>query len=375
VRAVGLFSGIGGIELGLVRAGICAELLCEYWEPAASTLRRHFDVPIVGDIRDLKELPRVDVVAAGFPCTDLSQVGRTAGIEGAESALVREVFRLIGETPPTWLVLENVPNMLTLHGGAPTRRITQWLEEHGWNWAYRTVDSQHFGVRQRRRRVFLVASQSEDPRAVLFADELPTRRGPKSHHAYGFSWTEGNRGLGWGEGVTPTLKGGSKIGIASPPGVWLPGAEVGQAIVRPSVRAGERLQGFRAGWTDHLEHEGVRWRLLGNAVTVPVAEWIGRRLSNPGRTVDVPRRPMLDGRWAPAAASIRGRREVWDLGERPLKRRQRLTLAELLAEHGATGLSSAATKGFATRLENSSLRYRPAFLEALRLHMRHFAAD
>ncbi|WP_271636898.1 DNA cytosine methyltransferase [Solicola gregarius] len=175
------------------------ELLCEYWEPAADTLRRRFDAPVVGDIRELRSLPTADIVAAGFPCTDLSQVGRTAGISGDESGLIREVFRLVADTPPTWFVLENVPNMLTLQGGSPIRHVTEWLDENGWNWAYRTVDSRHFGVRQRRRRVFLVASKTQDPRTVLFADETGGSSAQKRHTAYGLLGPSGNRGHRGGE--------------------------------------------------------------------------------------------------------------------------------------------------------------------------------
>ena len=211
---VGLFAGIGGLELGLSKSGFSPEMLCEYWEPASSTLRRRFKgVPVHADIRDLPALPAVDVVTAGFPCTDLSQVGRTRGIEGEESGLIREVFRLIDATPPRWVVLENVPNMLTLHGGRAISVITSWFEARGWNWAYRTVDSQHLGVAQRRRRVILVASRDADPRQVLFADETSAADPTHDAAAFGFYWTEGNRGVGWALDAVPTLKGGSKLGI------------------------------------------------------------------------------------------------------------------------------------------------------------------
>ena len=370
VRAVGLFSGIGGFELGLAKAGIATDLLCEYWEPAVQNLRRRFETDVIGDIRDLRSLPKCDVVTAGFPCTDLSQVGRTAGIKGAESGLIREVFRLMNKNPPRWLVLENVPNMLSLHGGAPIRFITSWLDDHGWNWAHRTVDSQHFGVRQRRRRVFLVASRSEDPRAVLFADEAPPQPGRNAHRAYGFYWTEGNRGLGWGDGVTPTLKGGSRLGIASPPGVWLRERRDGEAIARPSIHAGERLQGFPSGWTDAVGREGVRWKLVGNAVTVPVAKWIGDRLANPGKPVDVERRHFEGlGGWPWAAASVTGVREAWNLSERPVQVVPRASLASMLEQYGAVPLSIGATRGFTTRLKASRLRSRSGFLEALDAHI------
>ena len=88
----GLFAGIGGIELGLSRHGGETELLCEYWEPAKAVLAERFpEIPLVGDIRELRSLPKVDVVSAGFPCTDLSQAGRMHGISGEASGLVGEV--------------------------------------------------------------------------------------------------------------------------------------------------------------------------------------------------------------------------------------------------------------------------------------------
>ncbi len=372
MRSVGLFAGIGGFELGLQRAGIVPDLLCEYWTPASEILRARFDADVVGDIRELRSIPKVDVVTAGFPCTDLSQVGRTAGIEGSESGLVREAFRLIENAASTWVVLENVPNMLSLRGGSAMTYIADWFEERGWNWAYRTVDSQHFGLRQRRRRVFLVASRSEDPRAVLFAEDAGPTTARANHSAYGFSWTEGNRGVGWGDGVTPTLKGGSKVGIASPPAIWRIDGEPGRAIIRPSVRAGERLQGFRAGWTEGSK-DGVRWKMVGNAVSVPVAAWIGRGLTPPGDPLDVDRRALRPGdRWPSAAASIGGVRESWSLSDRPIHAKPPSTLSGLIDRHGGTPLSFGATKGFYSRLHASSLRVRDDFETALVDHLESF---
>lgn len=370
MRAVGLFSGIGGFEMGLAKSGILTEFMCEYWEPAMHVLNRRFDADVFRDIRELRSLPSSEVVTAGFPCTDLSQVGRKVGIDGVESGLIREVFRLVSKRPPRWLVLENVPNMLSLHEGAPIRSITQWLDDNRWHWAYRTVDSQHFGVRQRRRRTFLVASRSEDPRTVLFADDFPAQPTSCSHRAYGFYWTEGNRGLGWGKGVTPTLKGGSNRGIASPPGVWIHERSVGEAIVRPTISAGERLQGFPSGWTGAVAREGVRWKLVGNAVTVPVAKWIGERLLAPGDPVDVQRSTQQGrGGWPRAAATVYGVREAWSLSERPMHLTPKASLASIIDKYGAVPLSLAATRGFTTRLKSSRLRSHTGFIEALEAHI------
>lgn len=115
---------------------------------------------------------------------------------------------------------------------------------------------------------------------MLFADEAEaaeTTAKVGDPCAFGFYWTEGTRGLGWAVDAIPTLKGGSSIGIPSPPAILLESREV----VTPSIRDAERLQGFPTDWTQPAEEvtrKGQRWKLVGNAVSVPVAEWIGRRL-------------------------------------------------------------------------------------------------
>lgn len=98
LTSVGLFAGIGGIELGFEQAGHSTELLCEIDPPAQRVLPARFPgVPQMPDIKVLRSLPKVDVVAAGFPCQDLSQAGLTGGIGGTKSRLVDEIFRLATE--------------------------------------------------------------------------------------------------------------------------------------------------------------------------------------------------------------------------------------------------------------------------------------
>ena len=129
------------------------------------------DAVLAGDVRELHRLPDVDVVTAGFPCTDLSQAGRTKGITGEASGLVAEVFRLLKGRQAPVLVLENVRNMLVLDGGQAMRYLVDELESLGYRWAYRLVDSRFTGMPQRRQRVIFVAAIDLDPRTVLFADD------------------------------------------------------------------------------------------------------------------------------------------------------------------------------------------------------------
>jgi DNA (cytosine-5)-methyltransferase 1 len=224
LSVVGLFAGIGGIEAGLQMAGHHSVMLCENDAAANAVLDEQFPaVERHGDVNSLDALPRSDVVAAGFPCQDLSQAGRTAGIRGERSGLVERVFDLLdrADHEPAWVVLENVPFMLQLDRGRAMSYLTREFGRRGYTWAYRKVDTRAFGLPQRRQRVLMVASRERDPRPVLFAqEEGPAERSFESAGACGFYWTEGVRGLGWAVDAVPTLKGGSGLGIPSPPAIW-----------------------------------------------------------------------------------------------------------------------------------------------------------
>ena len=143
-------------------------LLCEKDDAAARVLAHHFPgIELHDDVTTLESLPEVDLVAAGFPCQDLSQAGRTAGIRGGQSSLVDHVFRLLDGAPkePRWLLLENVPFMLQLDRGGAMTHLTRMLSRRGYTWAYRVVDTSAFGLPQRRQRVLLLAVQDARPAA------------------------------------------------------------------------------------------------------------------------------------------------------------------------------------------------------------------
>ena len=317
-------------------------------------------------------MPAVDLVTAGFPCQDLSQAGLTAGIKGDRSGLVAEVFRLLRRRHPRWLLLENVLFMLQLDGGKAMRFLVDELEAMNYRWAYRVVDSRFTGVAQRRRRVILLASRTEDPRTVLFADdagEPPLNR--YRDDAFGFYWTEGLRGLGWAVDATPTLKGGSTIGIPSPPAIWIPGARAGERVVVPDVEVAECLQGFDAGWTEaavHGRRRGDRWKLVGNAVTVGVAEWLGERLSDPK---DVEREHRLHDAtksWPRSAYGHKGKTyAVPELSEYP--RHEPYThLLDSARPDQLSPLSARGAAGFLGRARRGSLRFADGFLDAIAEH-------
>jgi DNA (cytosine-5)-methyltransferase 1 len=281
-RVCSLFSGIGGIELGLDPARFHPVLLCENDPTATSILKSNFpDVELASDVTSLKQLPSCEVLTAGWPCQDLSQAGSVRGMNGNRSSLVSEVFRLLraAKMPPQIVVLENVAFALHLHGGDAIGQVTNELSALGYRWAYRILDTQLFGLPQRRRRVFIVAATDIDPAQVLFEPirhELDAVADPLR---VGFYWTEGNRGVGWTPEAVPPLKGGSGLSIPSPPALW---DRATQNFFVPGIVDAERLQGFPANWTFLSEDPVVqraRWRLVGNAVSVPVVRWLSDRLA------------------------------------------------------------------------------------------------
>jgi DNA (cytosine-5)-methyltransferase 1 len=374
LSVAGLFAGIGGIEEGLHRAGHRTIYLNEIDAQARMVLKSHFpNAELTEDVRNVKTLPKVDVLTAGFPCTDISQAGRKVGIGGAASSLVGEVFRLLRNASPRWLVLENVSYLLRLDGGNGMRHLVDSLEGMGFRWAYRVVDARAFGLPQRRQRVLFVASRTEDPRSVLFADnhEAPDFKDPIGpvdlDRGYGFYWTEGLRGLGWVHDAVPTIKGGSTIGIPSAPAIWFPDTgEVGT----PQIEDGERLQGFPTDWTLPAVQSGGRvghrWKQVGNAVCVPMSEWLGGRLAEPGELVAGDWDIRLSGRrWPSAAYGHGGGSWVAPVGMRPAHHpfglRKFLSLP-------LKPLSVRATEGFLSRAGRGRLRFADGFLDALRDH-------
>jgi DNA (cytosine-5)-methyltransferase 1 len=378
--AVGLFAGIGGIEVGLEQAGFSTSLLCEV-DPAAKLVleERFSEIPLHEDVTTLDELPAADLVAAGFPCQDLSQVGRTAGIGGAQSSLVEHVFRLLdgAPRPPKWLLLENVPFMLSLERGEAMSYLTRELSSRGWNWAYRVIDTRAFGLPHRRLRVILLASREADPRPVLFEEDVTPVEQEFSPGAWcGFYWTEGWRGLGWAVEAVPTLKGGSAVGIPSPPGIWNSASD---EIGTPDIRDAERLQGLPADWTlpaveDPNRRNNPRWRLVGNAVSTPVARWVGERLRTDPvylgeRTSWEEASTPQQGSW-PKAAWGDETHTFAVAGLSTWPRCEHYTPLSKFLEHDLRPLSHRAASGFLRRTYEGTLKtFAAGFREAVAEHV------
>ena len=163
-----LFAGVGGFDMGFERAGWDCKFQVEWDKNCQQILNKHWpDVPKWLDVSDVNgaEIPPVDCIIFGSPCQDLSVAGKRAGLEGERSGLFHEAVRIIKEmrdatngTFPRWTVWENVAGALSSNNGRDFGTVINEMAKAGAHLQeYALLDAQHFGIPQRRRRVFLVS--------------------------------------------------------------------------------------------------------------------------------------------------------------------------------------------------------------------------
>lgn len=232
-----LFAGIGGIDLGLERAGMQCRWQVEIDPFCRKVLAKHWlEVKRYGDIQELsgKELERVDCIAGGFPCQDISISGQRRGIvEGTRSGLWANYAWLIGELRPRIVLIENVSGLLA---NEPMRRVLGDLSALGYDAEWDMFPARIAGAPHKRERLWIIAyPNGEGPKRPLLSGQdirMPTRTA---------STQFGNRRVSCG-------------------GWWADGA------------------GLRVGDGVRVRLDRNRIRSLGNAVIPQIAEWIGKRI-------------------------------------------------------------------------------------------------
>lgn len=150
-----LFSGIGGFDLGLERAGLRVVWQCEADPQRRAVLRRHWpQTPIYEAVEAVDaSAPRVDVLAGGFPCKDVSSSGRRAGIEGKHSGLWAEFARVIRALRPRYVLVENVPGLLVDGMG----RVVGDLAASGYDAEWDVLPAAAWGAPHLRARLWILA--------------------------------------------------------------------------------------------------------------------------------------------------------------------------------------------------------------------------
>ena len=233
-----LFSGIGGFDLGLERAGFTIKWQVENDPYCNRVLGKHWpDVVRYGDIRDVDwgTVEPVDLVCGGFPCQDLSFSGKRAGITGERSGLWSEYVRCICTLRPRYIFVENVPGLLA---NAAMGRVLGDLAESGYDAEWRVLSAGQFGAPMLRERVWILA-YSNGNGLETNADEKILRLSP--HEA-------------------STKRHVSAVGCQEQ---WIGPRPIG---ARPM------------GMDNGIPSDVDRLRGLGNAVVPQIVTWIGQRI-------------------------------------------------------------------------------------------------
>ena len=247
------FSGVGGLDLGFENAGFKTIWQIEWEKQQQSVLRKHFQgVKLYGDINavDFDELEKPDVFTYGFPCQDLSvSNSNREGLNGKRSGQFFKAVELIQSVRPRICIAENVLGLLSSGKREDFGRLLSTLASIGHTAIGWTVlDSQNFGVAQRRQRVFIVSACEADRSIIeslfgeiqpidsgLQGDSTESRQSNESDtlkteesigETIGFPSTGGKWEGCFTNELSPTIRVGSGKGIASPPAIGFQRAEL-----------------------------------------------------------------------------------------------------------------------------------------------------
>lgn len=288
MKVASFFSGIGGIDLGLERAGMEILFQCEILKFGQKVLKRHWpDIPLANDITKVNasDIPEVDVFAGGFPCQDLSLAnqGKRKGLEGSRSGLFYTYADLIEAKRPRWVFIENVPGLLNSANGEDFRAVVATLDELGYGVSWRVLDAKFFGTPQRRRRTYIVASFGTLGSAeVLFESGTNPVSNSKSNRTRNFLASGNDESLPESNIFSIQHAGIGRRASAGPQGKgYRNDGETYTLDSRGSADAVCKTDApFRMRATAGIPRglDGDRYRAVGNAVCVPVIEWIGRRI-------------------------------------------------------------------------------------------------
>ena len=310
-----LFAGIGGFRLGMERAGHTCVVSCEWDKYARETYKYNFNqYPEYDDAKDMhaQSLPSFDVLCAGFPCQAFSIAGKRLGFEDPRGNIFFEIARIAKAKRPSYLFLENVKGLLSHEKGDTFRTIISTLDEMGYDAEWQVLNSKYF-VPQNRERVFIIGHlRGERTRQIFPVGDFNSETDKPKLKQIGNVDTKGHNSL-WGRvydpnGIAPNLNAngggmGAKTGlyavdttmiylsntnanmkqrIQERKETWTLGTGTdfgikdGMRIRKLTPIECERLQGFPDNWTRGSDTQ--RYKQCGNAVTVPVVEYIAKEL-------------------------------------------------------------------------------------------------
>lgn len=235
MRVLDLFSGIGGFSLGLEEAGMMTVAFCEINPFCKMILRKHWpDILLYSDIRNLDkdDVGGVEVICGGFPCTQTSVAAAIHqcrdGLDGRDSSLWFEYFRLVQALRPIWVIIENPPGVKEWEG-----QIQGSLEGIGYRVSRLEIKASDFGLPHIRRRYFYVANSNGKRLEITRRSKSRQVDWSKRLATAGGSWLSGSPGtVGSLNGLSNRVDRVKAIGNSVVPMVV---KEIGLAIIEAQM--------------------------------------------------------------------------------------------------------------------------------------------
>ena len=302
-----LFAGIGGFRLGMERAGHTCVGSCEWDKYARETYKYNFNqYPEYDDAKDMhaQSLPSFDVLCAGFPCQAFSIAGKRLGFGDPRGNIFFEIARIAKAKRPSYLFLENVKGLLSHEKGDTFRTIISTLDEMGYDAEWQVLNSKYF-VPQNRERIFIIGHlRGERTRQIFPLGDFNSETDKPKPKIVGVVNDKGNlreveqatcldanywkgcdnhaqRTMIKAVSIENTGANGRRIKDPGDPQFCLSqncgvGIQDDTRIRKLTPTECERLQGFPDNWTQGSDTQ--RYKQCGNAVTVPVVEYIAKEL-------------------------------------------------------------------------------------------------
>lgn len=182
-RFIDLFCGIGGFRVALEKEGLECAFSCDIDVQAQKAYQKNFGEKPWGDITEIneREIPKHDILCAGFPCQSFSISGKQAGINDNRGRLFYEIVRIAKYHQPYIMLLENVKNILSVDNGSVIKIIEAKLDEIGYNMQLSILNASFFGVPQARERVYFVCIRKD---IISNADFMLKYKSPKPINKY-----------------------------------------------------------------------------------------------------------------------------------------------------------------------------------------------
>lgn len=317
---ISLFSGAGGMDLGFQKAGFRVAVANEFDKKIWDTYEKNHEAPLIrGDIRDIQseDLPDADGLIGGPPCQSWSEAGNLKGIEDQRGQLFYEYIRILKDKQPKFFVAENVSGMMAKRHNKAVQDIVDLFEDAGYNVHIKLLNAHEFGAPQDRKRVFYVGFRKDLEVDYHFPEPIPESERltlkdaiydlkdsvkpakdknktngdslPVLNHEYFIGdyspiYMSRNRVRSWDE-PSFTIQASGRQAPQHPQAPKMLKMEKNKQIFDPenehlyrrlSIREVARIQGFPDDFEFVYESLNDAYKMIGNAVPVPLAQVIAK---------------------------------------------------------------------------------------------------